>query len=56
MVTAEFADLGGVLNFKQTNAKILELVSHNNLLLMDRLKATQEDCNRQVKEKDDQIR
>lgn len=52
----EFGETGGIKNFTQTNAKILELVSHNNLLLMERLKDTVDDCNRQLKEKDDQIR
>ena len=51
-----FGDIGGIQNFKQTNAKILEMVSHNNLLLMERLRTTQEDCDKQIKEKDDQIR
>ena len=53
---ADYGEVGGIKNFNQTNAKILEIVSHNNLLLMDRLRETVEDCTRQLKEKDDQIR
>ena len=34
----ELGEVGGLRNFTQTNNKILELVSHNNLLLTERLK------------------
>ena len=53
----EFPDeVGGIKTFTQTNAKILEFVSHNNLLLLEKMKENSEDCSRQIKEKDDQIR
>lgn len=52
----DFGEVGGLKSFNLTNSKILEIVSHNNLLLMERLRETVEDCNRQLKEKDDQIR
>jgi len=54
--TSHFSDLGGMKQFTQTNSKILELVSHNNLLLIEKIKDNTDDCTRQVKEKDDQIR
>jgi len=54
--TEKFAETEGLKSFTQINRKILEIVSHNNLLLMENLRDTVEDCNRQIKEKDDQIR
>jgi hypothetical protein len=35
---ADLGELGGIRHFTETNTKILELVSHNNLLLTERLK------------------
>jgi hypothetical protein len=35
---AELGEVGGIRHFTETNSKILELVSHNNLLLTERLK------------------
>ena len=52
----DFGEVGGMKSFSAVNSKILELVSHNNNLLLERMRETVEDCNRQLKEKDDQIR
>ena len=49
-------DVGGMKNFAAMYSKILELASHNNNLLLERMRETVDDCNRQLKEKDDQIR
>ena len=38
---AELGELGGIRHFTETNSKILELVSHNNLVLTERLKVSQ---------------
>jgi len=54
--SADFGEVGGLKNFTQTNAKILEMVSHNNLLMAETVKEVREDCSKQLKEKDDQIR
>ena len=54
--SADFGEIGGLKNFTQTNAKILEMVSHNNLLMAETVKEVREDCSKQLKEKDDQIR
>ena len=53
---ADFGEIGGLKSFIQTNAKILEIVSHNNLLMAETVKEVREDCSKQLKEKDDQIR
>jgi hypothetical protein len=35
---ADLGELGGIRHFTETNSKILELVSHSNLVLTERLK------------------
>ena len=38
------------------NTKILELVSHNNVLLLEKIREVEENCGKQLKEKDEQIK
>ena len=37
---SELGEVGGIRHFTETNTKILELVSHNNLVLTERLKVS----------------
>ena len=46
----------GLSQFTKINAKILELVSHNNVLLLERTREVEEQCSKQLREKDDQIK
>jgi len=48
--------VGGISQFQQTNNKILEMVSANNTLLLERVKEVEENCSKQLKDKDDQIK
>jgi len=48
--------IGGIAQFHQTNNKILEMVTGNNTLLLERLKEVEETCSKQLKDKDDQIK
>merc|ERR1719445_36751 len=48
--------LGGISQFQQTNNKILEMVSANNTLLLERVREVEENCSKQLKDKDDQIK
>merc|ERR1719445_44019 len=48
--------LGGISQFQLTNNKILEMVSANNTLLLERVKEAEENCSKQLKDKDDQIK
>ena len=54
--SSDIGDVGGMKNLTAMYSKILELTSHNNNLLLTGMRETVEDCNRQLKEKDDQIR
>jgi hypothetical protein len=54
--SSDAGDMGGMKNLSAMYSKILELTSHNNNLLLVGMRETVEDCNRQLKEKDDQIR
>merc|ERR1719445_1222004 len=48
--------LGGISQFQQTNNKILEMVSANNTLLLERVREAEVNCSKQLKDKDDQIK
>merc|ERR1719369_374575 len=48
--------VGGISQFQQTNNKILEMVSANNTLLLERVREVEENCSKQLKDKDDQIK
>jgi len=54
--SSDVGEVGGIKNFAAMSSKILEVVSHNNNLLMERLRESEEEYNRKLKEKDDQIR
>jgi len=54
--SSDIGDVGGMKNLTAMYSKILEITSHNNNLLISGMRETVEDCNRQLKEKDDQIR
>ena len=47
---------GGLTQFTKMNSKILEIVSQNNVLLLERVRDMEETCQKQVKEKDEQIK
>ena len=47
---------GGLTQFTKMNSKILEIVSQNNVLLLERVRDMEEGCQKQVKEKDEQIK
>ena len=47
---------GGLTQFTKMNSKILEIVSQNNVLLLERVRDMEEVCQKQVKEKDEQIK
>ena len=47
---------GGLSQFTKMNSKILEIVSQNNVLLLERVRDMEETCQKQVKEKDEQIK
>merc|ERR1719341_2260311 len=48
--------VGGIAQFHQTNSKILEIVTMNNSLLLERVREVEENCSKQMKDKDDQIK
>lgn len=48
--------VGGLAQFHQTNSKILEMVTMNNTMLLERVREVEENCLKQIKEKDDQIK
>merc|ERR1719483_2073910 len=48
--------VGGIAQFHQTNSKILEMVTMNNTMLLERVREVEENCLKQIKEKDDQIK
>merc|ERR1719369_962697 len=48
--------IGGITQFHQTNSKILEMVSANNTLLLERVREVEENCSKLLKDKDDQIK
>merc|ERR1719232_350049 len=50
------ATKGGLSQFTKMNSKILEIVSQNNVLLLERVRDMEETCQKQVKEKDEQIK
>merc|ERR1719189_483203 len=47
---------GGLTHFTKMNGKILELVSQNHTLLLERVREGEEGCQKQLKEKDEQIK
>ena len=47
---------GGLTHFTKMNGKILELVSQNHTLLLERVREVEEGCQKQLKEKDEQIK
>merc|ERR1719483_1647350 len=48
--------VGGIAQFQQTNSKILEMVASNNTLLLERVREVEDNCSKQLKDKDDQIK
>ena len=50
------ASVGGLSQFTLMNKKILEIVSQNNCLLLERVREVEEGCGKQLKEKDEQIK
>ena len=48
--------MGGLTHFTKVNQKILEMVSLNNTLLMERVREVEEKSGRELSEKDDQIK
>jgi len=48
--------IGGITQFHQTNSKILEMVTLNNTILLERVRETEDNCSKQLKDKDDQIK
>ena len=47
---------GGLTQFTKMNSKILEVVSQNNFLLLEKVRDMEEGCQKQLKEKDEQIK
>ena len=47
---------GGLTQFTKMNSKILEVVSQNNVLLLEKVRDMEEGCQKQLKEKDEQIK
>ena len=47
---------GGLTQFTKMNSKILEVVSQNNVLLLEKVRDMEEGCQKQFKEKDEQIK
>ena len=47
---------GGLTQFTKMNSKILEIVSQNNVLLLERVRDMEEGCHKQIREKDEQIK
>ena len=58
LISRELKDAaaGGLSQFTKMNTKILELVSHNNVLLLEKIREVEENCGKQLKEKDEQIK
>jgi len=50
------SSVGGLSQFTIMNKKILEIVSQNNCLLLERVREVEEGCGKQLKEKDEQIK
>ena len=47
---------GGLTQFTKMNSKILEVVSQNNVRLLEKVRDMEEGCQKQFKEKDDQMK
>ena len=47
---------GGLNQFTKMNSKIQEVVSQNNVLLLEKVRDMEEGCQKQLKEKDEQIK
>ena len=47
---------GGLTQFTKMNSKILEVVSQNNVMLLEKVRDMEEGCQKQLKEKEEQIK